>query len=266
MAKKAQVPMKLYWADRSVIQYAKSSFKSFCRKPARKASGPMGIGYVDLGTATLQVDLGFILGLAAGPMKYKRAYLTRKEVTIDRAAVDRAASLLQRYPKYIENDLEGIRLEIDLEERFKAIDHKDAQAFYRALEGTNLSKFSDPEILQDKLSLLSKIASYGDRWLEVDHTRKTFEGFIRSGGKFEKQWAKFLRASVLPKKKPGRPRNNDYDRFFQLRAGNPTKFTYGKLAQMVANFDAAQTSLIRNRLRAAAAQRRKHPQKNLRFL
>jgi hypothetical protein len=217
--------------------------------------GPLGSAQIDLGWCTLQVELKFVLYLAAtAPSNWRGRF---RNVLIDRRVVDRAVSIIQRFPGYIKNDLVGLWEDSRFE---KYVRSDEAESLSRLMTERS-SQFSDLATLSDRVFLLSEMIFHGPRWLEVDKARQVFNKLLFTPGKGQEGWLHFIRTTLLPKKKRGRPRNSEYDRIFQMRESDPLKLSYGKLARQTASFDSSHPEITRNRLRAALAQRRKSPKR-----
>jgi hypothetical protein len=227
-------------------------FQFYRDKPSKQLKGKFGLCYVDTPFGTLEIPLDNLLYATARMLEIINRRKMDDKIEITGDVVHAALDVLARIPAYMANDLVGMILEADFE-------------IYTLNEG----KSEAPRILQEQMSspigdgfrlrLLRTLFEEGPGTLclEMDDIRKAFAKVIAKGGKAGRPWKKFLADHFKEKNKPGRPRSTEYDLLLEKRTTNLRMETYGKLVRQLDAAASVPPDVMRNRLKSAAAYRRK---------
>jgi hypothetical protein len=234
----------------SVVEMAELYFEPHRDRPPASPRGTLGFCYIATGIGTLEIHLDTLLALVASMLSTLSPYKPGKITKISEDDVEAAMTIIQRIPDYMANDFIGMTLEASFDQSGR---RKKRPTMWRSasarLTGSSGKAF--------KLKFLNLLFAYpGILALEIDDVRTAFKEVCSKDGAIGPQWEKFVRNHVVNKKGPGRPRNREYDALFEKYANLATT-TYGKLVRELTNPASVTTDVARNRLKSAAAYRRK---------
>jgi len=235
-------------------------FQDLREKPRKQSKGKFGFCYVNTPFGTLELRIDSLLYMTAGMLKLiignpRRALMAGEMpdnmTVVTDWVVETSLEVIDRIPTYMVNDLVGMIMESQFD-------------VYARDEGK-------PEVwrtLQEKLSSaagdrfgVNLLSAFFQHWgilsLEMDSLRTVFRRVVATKGIVGKPWKLFLSKHFREKKKRGRPRSTEYDRLLERRTVNPETETYGKLIRDIVAAASVPPDVARNRLKSAAAYRRK---------
>jgi hypothetical protein len=236
-----------FCADAFVVDLIYDYFEENRKRPPRPRGGKFGLCYLETPLGTLEIRIDTLLALMA-PIGGK---ISGDEIEITDAIVEASVNALDRIPEYMSQDLFGILMEATAE-RY-AMDHGlsfDWRPFQKKLLNPANDRF--------RITALRRLFEvWSTASLEMDAVRAAFYQIVSKRGSLQQPWKKFVNTHLRNKKKPGRPSNTDYDVLFKKRATNPKTETFGKLVRELTTAASVPPDVARNRLKAAAAYRRK---------
>jgi hypothetical protein len=241
------------FAEELVTDY----FQYLREKPRKQSEGKFGFCYVDTPIGTLELRLDALLCMTARMLGLIDGRIPGDKTVITDEVVETSLEVVDRIPKYIVNDLIGMIMEAQFDVHALRKGKPDT---WRPLQ----KRLSSPEGDRFGLKVLSALFEHwGILSLEMDSIRTAFQRIVATKGIVGKPWKMFLNKHFREKKKRGRPRRTDYDLLLARRTANPETQTYGKLIRDMVAAASVPPDVARNRLKSAAAYRRKKHQSRL---
>jgi hypothetical protein len=250
-AKGTTTKRRQFYADPLVIELIHDYFELDQKRPRKQPAGKFGLCYAQTPLGPLEISVDHLLAVTAEALLATEGKRIGDETEITDAVVEASLNILDRIPEYMARDLLGMAMEARVERYAIDLGLPFSQ---RTLQ----KRLADPaEELFRMVILKLLFESRGTFSLEMDDIRMAFHSIVSKKGILGKPWRKFLKTELRERKKPGRPRNTDYDLLFNKRTTNPKTETFGRLLRELPSAISVSPDVARNRLKAAAAYRRK---------
>jgi hypothetical protein len=240
-----------FLASEEVLDSAKDYFQLFWGNRPKGSRRKGRVCYVQTALGVLEVRVELLLFFVAKALALSAGKKLDDPVYVNDDTVETAIAIMDRIPDYLAGDLVGLIKEYQFE---KGMDLLDGPFRWKhILKALHSSSEALLGVKVETLRIL--LENFGITALEIPDVRHAFQRICANRGVIGSQWKRFLSQNFKKKRRPGRPRNEQYDALLQKRFDGSQAISYGQLARELS--DAIPKEKRVNWLKSAASYRRR---------